>query len=285
MLEKSRYKLSQYTWALAYGKYDSNIIKEGRLKKGELHYVKNPYDKKWFADPFILDDSDNQLTLLVEEFDSGINKGRIARIIIDKRTDAITECSIILERPTHLSFPAIYRFDNKIYVHPENSASGCSFIYEYDSENDKLINPIKLSNKPLTDAIIQSVDNKFYMYATEYPDACGNRLLVLQSDSFLGSYDVVDTIVFPNKTARMAGAFISYNGAFLRPAQDCNHDYGEAVVFYDGTSFFSELRPKGYKYEGLHTFNHYKDSFVIDLKKYNYALIHNVLKRIMRIFF
>lgn len=44
--------------------------------------------------------------------------------MVNKKDNEIKECSIILDLPTHLSFPVIYNVDGEIYVHPENSASG-----------------------------------------------------------------------------------------------------------------------------------------------------------------
>lgn len=282
MLNFIRNKLSQYTWALAYGVYDEKINIEGAFGfSGNLHYVYNPYKKKWFADPFILSDSDDKLELLVEEFDSGIKKGRIARIVINKQTNKIVNCSIILELPTHLSFPAIYRFDEKIYVHPENSASGVSTIYEYDVKNDKLTKPVVLVERPLTDAVILSKGDGYYMYATEIPTSGGDILTEYKSDSFVGTYKEIRRIKFSDNTARMAGAFFEYKGKQIRPAQDCNHDYGRAVVFYDDNRRLGEIRPKGLKYEGIHTFNIYGKTFVIDLKKYDLAYFRSLLKRLL----
>ena len=279
-----RNNLSQYIWTLAYGVYDESINLEGEFGyAGKLHYVINPYKKKWFADPFILRESDDKLELLVEEYDSDIKKGRIARIVINKQTDKIVACSIVLELPSHLSFPAIYRFDDKIFVHPENSASGVSTIYEYDLGNDKLINPVVLVNEPLTDAVIIKCGECYKMYATHVPTSCGNTLTEYQSDNFLGEYNKTKTITFQDNTARMAGAFLEYQGKLIRPAQDCNHDYGRAVVFYDGFTVIGDLRPKGLKYEGIHTFNRFGETFVVDLKKYQYAYIRSLLKRVMSV--
>lgn len=124
-------KFAHYTWDIAYGIYSERIVTEG-LKGIKLHIVSNPYKNKWFADPFILEEDDENIQFLVEEFDYYVRRGRIARIMVDKKDNKIIECSIILDLPTHLSFPAIYRVDGEVFVHPENSASGSSYIYRYD---------------------------------------------------------------------------------------------------------------------------------------------------------
>lgn len=281
MLSSIKKRLSAYTWDIAYGKYDEKIIREG-VNWGDLHIVKNPYKTKWFADPFILSEDDNTIQFLVEEYDSLVNKGRIARIAVNKETDEIIDCHIILELPTHLSFPSIYRIGNGVYVHPENSASGKSTIYRYSIVEDKLVEPVVLANAPLTDAIIQQENGKYVMYATEIPRQAGPFLEVFESDSILKPFTKMNEIDFGKRTARMAGQFIDTTIGRVRPAQDCMHDYGEAVLFYQNSDLVGELRPKGWKYEGLHTFNTLGNTFVIDLKKYDYAWLHYHLKTMMR---
>jgi len=234
-------------------------------------------------DPFILAENEHFIQFLVEEFDSCVNRGRIARIVVDKKCDTITECHIILDLPTHLSFPAIYRDEEGfIYVHPENSASGKSSIYRYDKAEDKLVEPLELVDKPLTDAIIQYENGKYIMYATEIPGEAGPFLKVFESDSILKPFVKVNEIDFGNRTARMAGQFLKTEYGIIRPSQDCIYDYGEAVLFYRGKEIIGELRPSGWRYEGIHTFNTYQNTFVIDLKKYNHAWIHYHLKALKK---
>ena len=273
--------LSQYTWDLAFGVYDESIITNGIDKKA-LKFVKNPYKKKWFADPFILAEDEKSIQILAEEFDSDVKKGRLARLRISKPDYKITECAIILELDTHLSFPAIYMEGNALYVHPENSASGKSTVYRYDPEEDRLVEPIVLVDKPLTDAVIVKNENKYTMYSTLIPQNGGPLLHVFKSDSLLHPFQEVGEIDFGQKAARMAGAYITTGMGLIRPAQDCTRDYGEAIFFYNEKEIVGEIRPqKNGKYAGIHTFNTLGGTFVIDLKKYNYAYLRNSLKRIL----
>lgn len=274
--------LSHYTWDLAYGIYDPSSPIQHNAKWGNLHFIKNPYREKWFADPFILSYDDRYIHLLVEEFDSGVNKGRIAHITIDKNVDLIIECHIVLELDTHLSFPAIYKMGDTVFVHPENSESGRSYIYRYDQKNDKLIDPILVANKPLVDAIIRKENEQYLMYATKIPNAGGKELDVYVSDKFLGQYNYSNTIHYKRKEARMAGSFLYTTQGLIRPAQDCNYDYGEAIHFYKEEDVVYTLRPQSYMYEGLHTFNSKNELYVIDLKKYDKYIIHRIIKSIVK---
>ena len=131
VLRNIKQKLAHYAWDIAYGVYSDRIVTEG-LKGVKIQIVKNPYKNKWFADPFILEEEEKCIQFLVEEFDYSVGRGRISRIIVAPKANKIIECYIILDLPTHLSFPSIYRLNGEIYVHPENSASGGSYIYRYD---------------------------------------------------------------------------------------------------------------------------------------------------------
>lgn len=265
-------KLMHYTWELAFFEYNHNILTNG-LDLRTMHIVKNPYKKKWFADPFILKNTNNILTLLVEEFDSDIKRGRIAQIEIDKCRNLITSCDIILDRPTHLSFPVIYRLREKIFVHPENSASGASYIYTYDEKNKQLVNPVKILDEPVTDAIIIKADKEYRMYATRIPDPNGNTLRLYVSKDLMGPYNFSSIEEYYPCRARMAGQFIENGEIRIRPAQDCDGAYGKAVIFYNNHSVLSEIRPHSIKYAGVHTFNTLDNIGVIDLKKNDFPLL------------
>lgn len=271
IFRKIKETLVHYSWELAYFDYDKKIFTQG-LDFRKIHIVKNPYKNKWFADPFILRDTDDDLTLLVEEFDYDVNCGRIAQIVIDKRNDTIVCCNIILDLPTHLSFPVIYRIDDKVIVHPENSASGASFMYEYDESSKKLINPIKVLDEPVTDAIIIKEVDKFKMFATRLPEPNGCNLRTYISKDFTGPYSSCAVDEYPHCRARMAGQFIINEGKNIRPAQDCDGAYGKAVIFYDDHTELGEIRPTTCKYAGVHTFNKLNNTCIIDIKRFDYPL-------------
>lgn len=283
IFDKIKEKLTHYTWDLAYFDYNHDVIVNG-LDFNKIHIVKNPYRKKWFADPFILKNTEKELTLLVEEFDSDVKRGRIAEVVIDKCKNLIVSCEIILDLSTHLSFPVIYRINNKVIVHPENSASGASYIYFYDEKTKKLINPIKISNEPITDAVIIKNGDTFMMYATCVPDSNGSVLRIYKAKEFMGKYEPASVEYFPCNRARMAGNFFYVKGKNVRPAQDCNGAYGKAVVFYDGDEILGEIRPNSYKYAGVHTFNVFGDIGIIDIKRNDYplfVLIKDFFKKIL----
>ena len=260
---------------------DDRPITEFDFSKCQI--VENPYKSKWFADPFILEADENHIELLVEEFDSNVRRGRIARIDISLSKNIITDCQIVLDLPTHLSFPAIYRENGKILVAPENSASGAFYIYEYDREKDKLVNQKLLHPEPLTDAIIDQKDGKYRMFATCLPTPNGNCLNEYESDSLMGPYTKKTQFICEGNTARMAGYMIHEKGKTLRPAQDCTHGYGEAVLLFEKENVIKRITPTCIKYSGLHTINTYNGYGIIDLKKYDYYFFVKLLKSLKKL--
>lgn len=277
IIKQVKQRLLHYSWELAYGEYDESLLGTGTLLSN-YHVIKNPYKNKWFADPFIYKDTRESIELFVEEFDYMVGRGRIGHLIISKKTQKIEKLSIILEKETHLSFPAIYRIGDAVYVHPENSASGKSFMYRYNEELDKLIEPIEVLAEPVTDAVIEQKMGKFMMYATKLPNPNGKELFIYQSDTFWGPYVYKEKMLFDKAYARLAGAmFKTSKGEIFRPSQDCEGgDYGKAVLIMIDGEVRVFLTPPAKKYAGLHTFNCLGGLYVVDLKIYDFPLLYRI---------
>lgn len=274
------YKKKRYDLALIVPKRGTSYTE----CEWELSLIRNPYKKeKWFADPFILDYDDHKIVVLVEEMDYKIGRGRIARLLIDRETNTITDVKILLDLSTHLSFPAIERIGEDIYVYPENSASGNLKVYKYRKDSESLDPVYILIDEPLTDTIIKEIDGEKYIFSTQMPNPNGNQLNVYKKAET--GYTLMQEIQFADNTARGAGDWFVENGQLIRPAQDCNGYYGvglvfQNVVFKDNRFYFEEINrighPKGY--DGMHTFNKFKDMCIIDLRRPVYPLIYYPLK-------
>ena len=133
-------------------------------------WVKNPYKDRWFADPFILDVSEKNIILLVEEFRYSHPVGRIARLTIDIATMTIVNMDIIIETGSHLSFPNILREDGKILIYPENANAGRQDIYEYDPVSHKASFAGTICNDCIWDATISDYFGKRMMFTANKND-------------------------------------------------------------------------------------------------------------------
>ena len=269
----------------------------------DVHYMKGNKRFQWFADPFILDVAPDSIECLVEEFSYKTMKGRIAKLVIDRKTYRLQTVKILLDLPTHLSFPFIFRKDGHIYIMPENSASGQSTMYEYSPTDDSLIPHNKVCGLPFTDATIYNDGQNYYLLTTKLPSSNGNVLEIYNFDehSFTVGEKPVQTIKFDSNRARNAGEIFSACGSVFRPAQDCNGGYGKGIILQelkitaDGFRLndYCSFYPKTWVYNmGYHTFNHYKGVTVVDAHGYRYLLLgrflnllSNMCKKVMPIMF
>ncbi len=204
------------------------IVKEGL---GEVRWLQHNYKDRWFADPFILDVTNDSIQVLVEEYYDGIKRGRISRLDINRQTMQLENINTILQLDTHLSFPAILRKEGKVYFYPENCASGVLDLYEYDVKENRCKKACRLCEEPLTDAVMTDVFGKEQIFSTQIPTQNGNTLTVYEKkdDKFLAQQD----IQFTSNIARNAGDWFKEGCKVYRPAQDCNEAYGGAMIMQE----------------------------------------------------
>lgn len=280
---------------LRHNLWNVGFVEEGlehalTTKKLNIHWAKKRIKDRWFADPFILDITEDDIIVLAEEYCYDVRRGRIARVVFDRHTYEEKFFSIILDLPTHLSFPFIYRKNGKIYVLPENSASGCSTIYEYDDATQTLKQLHRVCDYPLTDATIFEWEGRAYLWGTMLPDPNGKQLIVYHFDEErLLVQDKVGHKEFPTNTARNAGECFRIDGELYRPAQDCTACYGHGVVIQRverGNGDFNEVNsfyPDTFLFnQGVHTFNYYKGLIVVDARGYRNPLIGRLLTMVFK---
>lgn len=256
----------------------------------KIKMITHNYPSHWFADPFIMEVTDDNIIILVEDVSTDCKKGRISKLIVDKASLHVIERKVILERPGHLSFPVIIRNDDKIFIMPENSADGSLNLYEYNPKNDEVSFRHKMCDRPLTDAIIVDYWGKRQLFATEIPHDNGFQLDQYEWDRIKEKYVFCQSITFNEHIARMAGEFFKINDKVYRPAQESNSIYGhgmsiQEVSYVSNTWTFNEIRrlisPISKMKVGFHTLNSYKNVLVVDVKGYRHPIIGPVLVNVV----
>lgn len=214
--------------------------------------------------------TDDSIIVLVEELIFG-GRGSIVELTVDRKTTKLISRTEILKLDTHLSYPHIIRANSKVYVMPENSASGALKIYEYESH--RLINPRVVIDAPLNDSTIFADGQTFYLMGTYLkPSSCAGVFL-FKSDNILGPYTPVGDKAVENSRSysRPGGAFFKVDGKIYRVAQDCQGLYGNSIHIRNVTSFepFQEsevmhIKPCSYRYsKGLHTLNFHPSGIAV----------------------
>ena len=262
------------------------VIKSNHLN---IQWMKHEYKDRWFADPYLLEVTDKQIVVLVEEFCYKIRKGRIAKLVVSRPDYVLQDMKIVLELPTHLSFPVIYEKDGQVYVMPENSKSGGINIYRYNAEKERLDLVHEVGHLPLTDAtIVKFHSDEEFVFSTKLPNPNGNELEIYPFDGKFMKMEAkaLDTVSFPSNIARNAGDAFYIGEQMYRPAQDCNKCYGNGINIQQVNSvggkfelktvneFHSDNPDYGL---GYHTFNIKNGLIVVDGHRYRFPRIVKLL--------
>lgn len=243
-----------------------------------VHGLKHDYKDRWFADPFILDVTESEILVLVEEFRYECPKGRIALLVVDKSTYKLKTLNIVLELDTHLSFPAIWRGDGRVYVYPESWCSGELRAYEFQGQHCDVETKRVLCKEPMADAVMTDLFGGRKLFSVQEND----KLRIYDYNRNTGLFELSYVKPFGKATARNAGDFFVFEDKVYRPAQVCTERYGEAVeiqeVVWDEDENFCFV-PYKTLYSGhpslktgMHTLNSFKGVAVVDVHGWNNAL-------------
>ena len=267
-------------WNIAIADYDRE------LNVRNVKWMKHGYKDRWFADPFIVDETDRHYIILAEECMHVNQKGRLARLTVTKDDCTLVSNETILDLQTHLSFPNTITLRGGVFLYPENGKAGNTKYYEYGKT---LKECGILSDLPLADAVIFEYEGYYYCLFTLGKDCNSNVLQVYRSATPLGGYAPYQEIRFEDNIARRAGNVFTIDGHMISPAQVCNNRYGEGVsfqelTFHDGKMTLREIKrsyPPTKQYpEGFHTFNEFNGKVVIDGYRYGSKFLHNLYFKI-----
>lgn len=262
-----------------------------------IHWLKHGYRDRFFADPFILRVDENAIYVLVEEM-MFHTKGVISLLMVDPRSYSLIDRKVLLDLDTHLSYPAIFRDNGKVYIYPENYASGQLSLYELDLESLSLTHVRQLIDMPLTDATVYPApDGKFYMISTLSSNSRDNAFL-FAADSMSEGFRLIShqPVVTGKDRSRCGGSFFKADGRLFRPAQNCSRRYGGALKVmevlecsdgrYSEKEYF-DISPRSWNYNlGMHTLNFNSDGSlaVIDSYGYLYPFLGRALNKIFGIY-
>ena len=276
-------RLTRRRWTIGFLNNSIEDVIAG--KEPKVSWISHNYTDRWFADPFILDVTDDIIFVLVEEFLYNLGRARIARLSIDRKSLYVKESVPTLTLPTHLSYPAIIRKEGEVFIYPESGASGKLLLYKYDIKSNTLEETCVLSDENLGDATYTNMWGEDMLFCTT-PDSFNGHTLHIYRKNANGVYKDSETLSFPDNIARMAGDFFKVNGKIYRPAQDCNKSYGNGTVIQEIertktgwnikeiNRFFSKnkLYPLG-----MHTINTYKGVTVVDAVGYRKPFVGRIL--------
>ena len=273
-------------WAIGFVRGGLQTIMES--DNYEVDWVEMPKDR-WYADPFILDVTDNHILLLVEDYAYTTKKGIITLLKIDRQSFSIIERKEILELSTHLSFPNIIRHNGKIFIYPESAQSGKLDIHEYNPITETVKYCATICDDVVWDSDITELFGEPMLFTAAHND---KQLDIYAWDDNVSRF--VSKFVVPSekKNSRLGGKVFEYGGKIYYPAQDCEGGYGVAIDIKEisyvngvfSTKFIKKIKSNRSTHTlGMHTLNQYKGVVVMDVHGYRYGWIGRVIAKLVRL--
>lgn len=284
-------------WCVAIRKRDNAMLyQDGGLDR-EFFVLKNSL-RYWAADPFIVSDQGKDY-LFFEMFDRFKSKGLIGyREIVGGK---IGKMQIAYEADCHLSFPFIFKKDDKFFMMPESSEGNTLDILETDSfpVGWKISSNI-VSDRKLVDSSLFEKNGELFLFTQELKNGyqfdqldlylIDNRKLVPSKNN---------PIVISLFNSRLAGRVFENDGEIIRVSQDCSEGYGTQINFnrvvdfsldnykeelFKSIAVYDVKKSNSRQYFGLHTYNFNENYEVVDFKnksKIKFGNIINVFYRIV----
>lgn len=285
------HKAIVWTYTIGFADYSDSLVLDPDFKPN-VHWIKGIPFGHWYADPFIVSETDDSLIVFVEDYTFKRDKGQISKITVDKKSFRITQIDTVLKLDTHLSFPVPFSYEGKserIYFYPENCKSGQLALYKYDQQDSSFCRT--LCPIPVADAVVFEANGRKLIAGTVPPDDNGKKLLIFPyfEDDCPADVRPLQTVTFADNSARNAGMPFRIGDTLYRPAQNSNRRYGECVVIQrmdindDNQISFQEIKriySPSHRYNlTFHTFNVYKDKYVVvDASGYRYGIIGQFLE-------
>jgi hypothetical protein len=283
MLERT--SLYAESWNVAFRKKTSNILND---KETPFNIIKNSW-RYWAADPFIFE-IDDTTYIFAELYDYIYCKGTLGYCKLENGKKP--KWKKVISEKFHLSYPYIANDAKNIYIIPESGNAKILYSYKATSFPKKWARA-HLIRKGVNfgDTTPFSLNqNKLALaYDVSNPDKYQLLLIDLENPKN-------DTLILGNHLLqRPAGKFFYKGDTLIRPAQICEKDYGQGLVFYKVSSFepgnyteeeLTRIFPTELNYskkmilDGMHTYNSNENYEVIDIKTRRF----NIINLIFRIF-
>jgi hypothetical protein len=288
-MDRSEYfkKLYFKQWVIGLSQGNIGDIIRTKTFKQDIKWLPLDVKTRFYADPFPLSTANGELSIIFEDFSINENYGNISVMTLDKNLDP-TKQKVLIDTKIHMSFPFIFREDNRIFVFPESARKGNVSCYEYDSQRLELSFVTEILRMPLYDPAILKWDGKYWLFGSIFEKRSDYKLHVFHSEKLHGPYMPLpgNPVRSGIDAVRAAGNFIVVDGNIYRPTQNCGKEYGESITINRITNLdennFTEAPYMEIKIDKknlhqnnihtIHTLNVADDLIVVDGQKWTFSL-------------
>jgi hypothetical protein len=289
ILHKIFNKLFVKIWTLGICQGNIQDVIRSKSLSYKINWLWKVSFDKFDADPFILNVKDGNYEIIYEDFSFSDDYANISLMTLDENFRQIKQ-KIVLDTKSHLSYPFVFKENDRIYIFPEAGKSGKLTCYEYDQKSESLHFLKDILEIPLLDSTIIKYNDKYWIFGLLYEKGKSDKLSIFHSYSLLGPYTPHQSnpVKKGTNSTRPAGNFIEVDGIIYRPSQNCKTEYGESitinkVIELSETIFIEEpymnivigkKDNEKYRMQTIHTINGMDNIIVVDGAQWTFAPFH-----------
>lgn len=267
-------RLYEGQWCLA---YETELSPSDAGPVYDMKCLIPPGDRFW-ADPFPIEEK-GAYFVFIEEYLFRSGKAHISVIEMDNQ-GAWKDPVKVLEKPYHLSYPFVFKWDGAYYMIPETQAAESIQLYKcMEFPRRWELERVLIQGVCAVDTTLLRHDGKWWMFTSiKNREEINNtsNLCLFFADGPLGPWHphIKNSIVSDARSGRSGGCLFSMDGELYRPAQDCSQSYGGAmsirrITRLDCSEYREEetgrLEPaRGTNLLGVHTYNQAGNLTVVD---------------------
>ena len=194
------------------------------FKMGDASIIENP-QHCYLADPFVIREN-NKNYCFAEEYSMKSFKGAI--VAYELNDHAAKRIGYAINESFHMSFPYLFRYQEKIFMIPETSENNDIRIYESEEFPVQWkLNQVLMKDIFAVDSMIFEHDNKWWLFTNINPDggpeACSELYIFSANDPLSGQWDphILNPVIVNSDKARNGGILFK-DGKTYRVSQRQN---------------------------------------------------------------
>ena len=223
---KFRYAFFFDQWTLAYRFRTSATDPNNSFYR--FNHLTPPKDKFW-ADPFPIK-HEGKYFVFFEEYLYKDDRAHIS--VMELTKSGPTEPVPVLKRDYHLSYPFVFRWNDRYFMIPETAANRTVELYSCASfPGEWKLETTLFEGVPARDATLFEVDGLWWMFVAIADTDSSDELYLYYSSSPLGPWKPHrrNPVKSDVRNSRPAGRLFKWNDELYRPAQDSSQRYGYAM--------------------------------------------------------
>lgn len=249
-----------------------------------IRWLTRPSSAGYWADPFGHPGDPSRFAC--EYFDERLGVGHLEVIRLDDQVNPTERQRLPVGDGHHASFPNVFELNGRHFGIAETIAARECVLHEVDATGQWHRLHVLLHNVAAADPVLFSWEGRYWLAYTDTDRGQLDNLCFHYADALEGPWQphANNPVKVDVSSARMAGKTFLHQGQLYRPAQDCLHTYGGAVVLHRIDTLtptaFAETPvrrlspdPLGPCPEGLHTLNAWGDRTLVDGKWHGVNLV------------